>query len=265
MKQFLQKSAGWIFRTTGLQYWPVRVRRGLPAGARWTLYPWTSYWRGGYEPEVERVINGLGDFTGKVCWDLGAHFGYYSVGLARRTGPTGQVVAVEPLPSNFARLERHRRMNILDWLKCFPAAVSDVAGQAEFFSGLQDGDTTVHLPYDDEVKTDATPTIPVRTLRLDDLVARGEIRAPDFIKIDVEGHGHRALAGAMQTITARRPVILMGFHSPQEVAGTAALLAPLGYEFSPVSSKNPPDRIGADYLIRVRGGGPPFDLPSACA
>jgi FkbM family methyltransferase len=254
LKQFVQQAIGHVLKATRLELLPIRVRRGLPAGARWTLYPWTAYWRGGYEPEVERIILSWGDLAGKVCWDLGAHFGFYSVALARRTGPTGHVLAVEPFPANYARLERHRQMNGLTWLKTLPCAVSDVAGNADFFSDLREGDTAVHLAYDGEVKTSATPTIQVRTIRLDDLVASGEIRRPDFIKVDVEGHGHHALRGAMASIRASRPVILMGFHSPQEVAGTEQLLAPLGYAFIPVDPQNnPPDRIGADYQLRPPG------------
>jgi len=254
IKQAAQQITAVLFRVTGLQYLPVRVQRGFPAGARWTLYPWSAYWRGGYEPEVARAIDGLGDLTGRVCWDLGAHYGYYSIGLARRTGPGGQVLALEPFPANFARLERHHRMNGLPWLKIIKGAVSDVTGTTAFSSDLQGGDTTVHLPYDGEVLTNTAPTIPVRTLRLDDLVTGGEIRAPDFIKIDVEGHGHRALRGAIESIRRTRPVILMSFHSPQETAGTEELLLPLGYEFFPVGANNPPNRIGADYLIKAPGG-----------
>lgn len=249
MKQLLQKAAGAILRQTGLEYLPVRVRDGLPAGARWTLYPWTSYWRGGYEPAVGRAINGLGDLAGKVCWDLGAHYGFYSVGLALRTGPTGQVVAFEPLPPSFERLDRHARMNGLGWLIRYRAALSDVTGETTFI--LDGGDTTSHLPYDDEVVTPKGNMITVQTFRLDDLVAAGDIRAPDFIKVDVEGHGHRALAGALDSIRQKRPIILMGFHSPHEVAGTEALLTSLGYRFEPVDpAADPVGRIGADYLLR---------------
>jgi FkbM family methyltransferase len=249
LKQFLQRAAARFLRFTGLEYLPVRVRRGLPAGARWTLYPWTSYWRGGYEPAVEQAINRLGDLTGKVCWDLGAHYGYYSVGLAMRTGPGGQVAAFEPYPENYARLERHGRMNALHWLKPFPLALSQADGETNFI--LAGGDTTSHLPYDDEPVTATTRSIRVRIVRLDGLVARGEVRAPDFIKVDVEGHGHQALAGALDSIQRQRPVILMGFHSPQEVAGTEALLAPLGYRFEPVDPQvDPPGRVGADYVLR---------------
>lgn len=254
IKETAQQITANLLRVTGLQYLPVRVRRGYPAGARWTLYPWSAYWRGGYEPEVEHALNELGDFTGKVCWDLGAHYGYYSIGLARRTGSTGQVLAIEPLPANFTRLERHHRMNGLPWLKLIQGAVSDVSGTTAFCGDLQGGDTTVHLPYDGEVLSEAATTIPVRTFRLDELVARGEIRAPHFIKVDVEGHGHRALRGAIESIRRTRPVILMGFHSPQETAGTEELLRPLGYEFYPVGTNNPPQRIGADYLLKAPGG-----------
>ena len=250
-KQRLQRLLARILHITGLEYFPLHVRHGFAAGARWTLYPWTAYWRGGYEPDVARAIDRLGDLTGKTCWDLGAHYGYYSIVLARRTGPTGQVVAVEPFPGNYARLARHHRMNGLPWLKTYEAAVSDTAGTAEFFSDLSAGDTTVHLAYEGETRTAMTPTITVRTLRLDDLVATGEVRPPDFIKLDVEGHGHRALQGAIESIRRSRPAILMGFHSPQEVAGTEQLLLPLGYRFHPVSGTDLPGRIGSDYLLQA--------------
>jgi len=250
-KQFLQRALGTILRVTRLQYLPVRVRRGLLSGARWTLYPWTAYWRGDYESEVARAILAWGDLRGKVCWDLGAHFGYYSVAFAQRTGPGGQVVAVEPLPSNYARLERHRRMNRMPWLITQQCAASDVSGVADFFNDLREGDTTVHLAYDGEVKTPDTPIIPVRTVRLDDLVANGTIRPPDFIKIDVEGHGYHALRGAIDSIRLTRPVILMGFHSPQEVDGTEELLRPLGYQFTAVGPRDPLHRIGADYVLQI--------------
>ncbi len=251
MRHFLQKAASTVLGVTGLQYLPVRVHRGFPAGARWTLFPWSAYWRGGYEPEVERAILGLGDLNGKVCWDLGAHFGFYSVGFALRTGPAGEVVAFEPNPVSYARLERHRRMNKLTWLKTFEAGCSDAGGSAEFYTYGNLESTTTHLPYDGETPDPAAKPISIRLLKLDDLVQAGQIRPPDLIKVDVEGHGHHALSGAMKTIQQKLPIILMGFHSPKEVTGTEVLLQPLGYEFAPVGARNPPDRIGADYLIRV--------------
>ena len=73
----------------------------------------------------------------------------------------------------------------------------------------------------------------IKLIVLDELVARNEIRAPDFIKVDVEGDGANALRGAAQSIRLSRPTIVMSFHSQDELIGSRNLLAPLGY--SPVS------------------------------
>jgi FkbM family methyltransferase len=252
MKGMLQRAVGAALRTTGLQFLPVRVRRGFNAGARWTLYPWSAYWRGDYEPQVEQALEGLGELRGKSCWDLGAHFGYYSIGLARRVGPGGQVAAFEPFPSSFARLERHARMNRLPQLRTYPYAVSDATGMQPFITDTREGDTTVHFPYEGESLGPQTPVLPVRTVRLDDLVAAGEIRPPDLIKIDVEGHGHRALAGAAETLRRHRPAIVMGIHSEAEVEGARAVLDPLGYEWMPLGGGDGHSQVGQDYLLRSR-------------
>jgi len=229
MNRFLHRAADIFLRKTRLCYWPVRVKSGVAAGARWTLYPWSAYWRGGFENELQRELIGLGDITGWCCWDLGAHYGLYSVGLARRTGPSGQVVSFEPNPLSFARLERHRRMNALAWLKPIDAAVSDAPGTAEFYTYGDLESTTTHLPYEGETRDATCAPVTVRLLRLDDLVASGEIRAPRFVKIDVEGHAHKALAGARATLAAARPIVIVAFHSELEITGVHAVLDPLGY------------------------------------
>ena len=100
MKSQAKKAIGAFLNATGLARSPVRVRHGIAAGARWPLYPWTSYWRGTHEPALQACLMGLGngDLTGWSCWDLGAHFGLYSVGLALGVGPTGEVAGFEPTP-----------------------------------------------------------------------------------------------------------------------------------------------------------------------
>jgi FkbM family methyltransferase len=252
MKPLLQRLTKRVLVRTGLCYFPVRVRSGVAAGAKWTLYPWSAYWRGGFEPELQNELIALGDITGWTCWDLGAHYGLYSVGLARRTGPTGQVVSFEPNPLSFRRLIRHRKMNGLDWLIPFEAAVSDAPGTAEFYTYGEMESTTTHLPYEGETRDATCLPVTVRLLRLDDLVARGEIRAPNFIKIDVEGHAHKALAGARNSIAATRPVVIAAFHSELEAKGVHKVLDPLGYATSRIAthSGSTSATSGHDFLFR---------------
>ena len=89
MKRALHRLLRSFLIRTRLCLLPVRVRSGIAEGARWTLYPWSAYWRGAHEPAMQNALVSLGDIRGWNCWDLGAHFGIYSIGLARRVGPTG--------------------------------------------------------------------------------------------------------------------------------------------------------------------------------
>ena len=232
---------------------PVRVRRGVAAGAHWSLFPWTSYWRGTHEPEVQALVMDLMDWRGKSVWDLGSHFGLFAVGLGRRVGPTGSVAAFEPHPDNFARLQLHVRRNHLDWVHPFQLAVSDHVGRERLLLYDNIASSAAHFAYENEHWRPGIRSVEVAVRPLDDLVDSGEIRPPDFIKIDVEGHGHQALAGAIRTIRVHRPVIVMGFHGPDEAAGAEQMLRPIGYTFVPVKPGAPAGRIDSnfqDYLLQ---------------
>lgn len=242
---------GLVASTAGLI--PVRIRSGAAKGARWTLFPWASYWRGTHEPAVQHAIERLGDgdIRGWSCWDLGAHFGFYSVALAMRVGPGGQVAAFEPNPMSFGRLERHRRMNRLGWLKPYQAAASDRSAAAELLTYGALDSTSTHLRYGDEAGGAGSAPIGIRALRLDELVESGELRLPQFAKVDVEGHGHRALEGMRGSVARSRPVLIIGFHSREEVDGVLGVLGPLGYRWAPVDPPTDPagSMVGADYLF----------------
>jgi FkbM family methyltransferase len=253
MRSLLHRLSDGLLRDTPLGLLPVRVKSGVAAGARWTLYPWTSYWRATHEPAVQAALMqlGHGNIRGWNCWDLGAHFGLYSVGLARRVGPTGQVAAFEPNPFSYTRLERHRKMNALTWLKTYQAAASNTTGHAELFTYGSLYSTTTHLPYEGETHSLATKPMPIRTLKLDECVQTGDLLPPNFVKIDVEGHGHRALAGMSETLRTARPLFLIAFHSQNEVEGVLNLLDPLHYERMEVgqAGKGSDRLIGRDYLF----------------
>jgi FkbM family methyltransferase len=168
-----------------------------------------------------------------------------------RVGPGGQVAAFEPNPESFARLERHRKLNRLGWLKTYRAAASDHSGSAELLTYGDLGSTSTHLRYDDEAESQNSAPIGIRTIRLDDLVETGELRPPMFIKVDVEGQGHHALEGMRASLARSHPVLIVGFHSKAEVDGVLGVLEPLGYRRTPIAAPpvNPESLIGGDYLF----------------
>jgi len=136
------------------------------------------------------------------CIDVGAHRGSFLKQIVH-LAPTGQHLAVEPIPRLFMRLcEAFDEPNV----KILPYALSDRSGRTSFqhvtsnpaYSGL------LRRRYD---RADETiEEIEVEARCLDDLLPREHpVR---FIKIDVEGGELLVLLGAAQTLTRHRPFVV---------------------------------------------------------
>jgi FkbM family methyltransferase len=236
---------------TRLAWLPVPVLRGVARGAWWSLFPWTSYWRGVHEPTLQGTLIALGDIQGWSCWDLGAHYGIYSVALARRVTATGTVAAFEPNPLSFRRLAYHRRLNRLSQLKLFQMAASNLSGSAELYTYGDLESTTTHLPYEGETADAACP-IRIQSIRLDELVADGRLRQPDLVKVDVEGHAHRAIEGMAETLARKSPVFIMAFHGDPEATTVRQILSRWGYLSRPIGDTVSEAVVG-DFLFTPPG------------
>lgn len=106
----------------------VPILRGPAKGLLWV--PRTSshgVWLGTYERENVQTLRQLVR-EGTAVWDVGANVGAMTLILSRLVGPSGQVVAFEPGPTNVRALRRHvgRRSNV----EVVEAAVSASTGQA---------------------------------------------------------------------------------------------------------------------------------------
>jgi FkbM family methyltransferase len=224
----LERAAAVLLTRTPLQYWPVRIRRGFLHGASWTLWPHSAYWRGHYEPDVQAALARWAPPPGAAAWDLGAHFGFYTLWLARAVTDSGQVCAFEPDATSFARLRRHVTLNRLAHVRLYPSAVSDTSGERLLVQTEGAGATTSHLPYLGETPPSAGAAT-VRTVVLDALLEADRLTPPAFLKIDIEGHAGAALRGGRAVLARHRPTILISLHSPDEVDGVRAETESLGY------------------------------------
>jgi FkbM family methyltransferase len=233
---------------------PVPVLRGLARGALWSAYPHSSYWRsGGNDPEVSEALREHACVPGGVFWDLGAHYGIYAVGVARKLGRGGRVEAFEPDPVSFSRLQWHKRLNRLSQLHAHPFAVSDRSGPVGLLHYDPLGATTSHLAYPDETVS-GVATREVQAVALDAWVAEGRVRPPTFVKIDVEGHAAQSLVGMARTLEQHRPGILLAVHHRIERDHCMRRLATLGYSCMPVSPQ-------AEAAIRDQAFGELLCLP----
>jgi FkbM family methyltransferase len=165
---------------------------------------------------------GFAILPGQVVVDLGANLGVFATRAAKRVGPAGRVLAVEPHPDNFRRLQGNARRNGLVWLECVQAAAGDRDGETALFVHERGINHSIVRGSGESV------TVPLRTV--DALVRERGLARVDFLKIDIEGAVPAALRGAVETIRRFRPLIALERDSEAESEGLDEILVSHGYE-----------------------------------
>lgn len=181
----------------------------------------SRYYPGDYEAATFRFLR-RHCRQGGVAYDVGAHFGVFTVTLARLVGEGGQVMAFEPNATVRKVLTRVVRLNGLDaTVTVRPEAVAAGTGVASFFvPGWLPFNAASSLVRGDRSAYGAEQ---VTTVSLDQIAA-GVARPPALIKIDAEGAELDVLRGARTTIARWRPPLLVGVHPVLLPAGGLAEL-----------------------------------------
>lgn len=164
-------------------------------------------------------------------WDVGAHFGVFTLAAVRFGGPQATVIAFEPsdvaadmLAANVRLAGAQARVRI-----CREAVGAD-DGVARLLTTGAGGEHMV-VPAD-AARGDAL-RIPQRTL--DGLLTEGAA-APTHLKIDVEGSEDAVLRGARRLLADHEPIVFLELHAemlrrsgrnPNEVL---ELLGAVGYQ-----------------------------------
>lgn len=208
-----------------------------------------------HELETAQALRRLVE-PGMVALDVGAHVGYYTRLLARRTGAGGRVIAFEPHPRSHQALRHNTRA--LENVTPLQVAVAEAAGSAELYDylmmsasgSLHYDESLAHLQRARMGAGDVAPRgqgtfemqrFQVETVTLDACLAELGIARVDVVKMDIEGAELSALRGMRGMIAASpglklvmeyNPSALRAFgHDPQ-----AALEEALGMGFSRVEA-----------------------------
>lgn len=190
--------------------WTIRMRRGhrmvVPRSA---LQSWEAAFTGEYDDrELDLVRPHIA--PGSTVLDVGASVGFWTVALACTT-PAATVVAVEPLPTNVAVLERNvARNGVADRVSVRTCALGAHEGVA--YADVEPGGIG-NAWLVDEARAGGRPLgalarVEVRTL---DSIELGDDRC-SFVKLDVEGLEMDVLRGGDAFVARHRPAILGEFH-----------------------------------------------------
>ncbi len=184
---------------------PAKIRVGAGQGMRFD--PGRSnlaYTYGNNELPVQHMMEKhLG--SGDVVFDIGANVGFFSIIAARLVGETGRVYAFEPVRRNVRHLRRNASLNGLDNVTVVEKAVAGRSGPGSLvlaeYSGGAALSTATRPP-------DATSSIDVMLVTIDDVVRSGDAPSPSLIKIDVEGAELDVLEGMVETLGRCSPTII---------------------------------------------------------
>jgi FkbM family methyltransferase len=139
--------------------------------------------------------------AGKTVFDVGAFHGLLTLHFARHAK---SVVAFEPNPVNWKRLDQNVRLNGF----CGKVAMETYGLAAEpSMRMMQMNDAAPGTSSLDDVLASGSRKFTIRVSTLDQ-----EQRVPDLIKIDVEGLEDQVLEGGVQMIQKRRPDIFLEMH-----------------------------------------------------
>jgi len=183
-----------------------------------------------FEPDTTRFIF---DHATELFLDVGASTGWFSIPIAKLGV---EVVAVEPNERVIKRLLLNCELNNIDsrFISIFKGAASDHEGTATFnynpLVPLTSGGSIEHVPCSAPRKE----TVPVVTL---DSMVPGE-RQVSLIKIDVEGHEVKVLAGAKHIIEQDRPALVLEANTAMDRTKISEWLDQHDYEYNFVDSRN---------------------------
>lgn len=199
------------------------VRDGLPTAWQVPAKYWHARLSGTLEPEMA-LLPHLVPRGGRAI-DVGGNYGAYAVALA---GLGARVEVFEPHPACLRALGAWARGRAR--VTIHPYALSDQAGEAELAIPVE-ADGTEHdaagsIAASVNAGVVRTHRVALRTL---DAFAFADAA---LVKIDVEGHEAAVIEGALATIAASRPALLVEIeqrHRADPIATSFARIEALGY------------------------------------
>ena len=181
---------------------------------------------------LKRIIK-----PGFTCIDIGANLGYYSTFLSKLTGPTGKVLAVEPVPLFQEIWKENVLASGVKNLELLPYALGGENTTIQMGTPLRNGlmhhgmTKVVGSAEEEYARTyDVSMKVP------DELFS--DLKRLDFVKCDVEGFEYPVFSNMQQTLKQHMPLIQTELNGTGNRDRVIALLESLGYQTCVLSAEN---------------------------
>ena len=203
------------------------------------------YWLHRLDGTIEPELTNVGDLCSgrRVAIDVGANIGLWSYRMAKIFS---KVYAFEINEGIAANLVAYRSKKI-EIVHC---GLSSEAGDLTLYIPVSKGvalNGWASLQPGNCPDTNEHITKPVKVRPLDSF----SIRDVSFIKIDVEGHEIEVLRGAVETILASRPVVLVEVKETN-VGTVSSFFKALDYEEVVIKDATVLEGVAANHVFRPR-------------
>jgi FkbM family methyltransferase len=179
-------------------------------------------WETGEFEREELITAARFALPGSCAIDVGANVGLFAVELSRAVGPTGRVLAIEPMTSTVEQLRSSLASNECHNVEVVVAAAGAVNGEVELQVALD----PAHHSIATEMLYGQVPVRreKVRGVTLDEVWADAGRPQVSFVKIDVEGAEEAVLRGALAMIATARPTMIVEVFDRSQVGSLVGLL-----------------------------------------
>ncbi|MEO1292118.1 MAG: FkbM family methyltransferase [Pseudomonadota bacterium] len=160
-----------------------------------------------------------GDYTGHgqqikegdTVLDIGANIGCFSLFASRLVGPTGRVIAVEPVESTFQQLQHNIALNGADNITAKRCAISSETGSTRLFVSENSLFSSMFRTVDQRQTSGDTEQV-VETTTLQHLADEEGVGRFDYIKMDCEGAEHGILGSLSAELGKRIDQLTIEMH-----------------------------------------------------
>lgn len=140
----------------------------------------------------------------KILWDIGANIGLYSIYAAIKHSNI-EIISFEPSTSNLRVLSRNIALNKLsDKISIFQPALSNKENTFMMFQESQFIEGWSMHQFSNDIKLDKginnQQNYKIYGTNIDSLIRNNILKAPNYIKIDVDGIEHLILQGSVNTL-----------------------------------------------------------------